>query len=614
MLYKTLIFFVGLSLSLCSKAITISEQQSNNLSSNPYWHKLLKYKPSGDGFYSEVTTDEFFLSRFGRENPKAELEANIALLSIPDHPKKCKFVERYHWLRTQLNLPKEKYNLANCSEFQEWARLDKIQSASLVYASGYLGNPASFFGHILLKLNYPTNLVGANSLLDTSINFGAAIPAEDNAFVYVFKGFFGGYFAGFKEDSFFRHHHSYAEQESRALWDYQLDLTQEQLHSLVRHSWELKQQKFDYYYLNDNCASRMAELIDVVANVELTEPAFPWVQPITIFQKAKNPQNKLIKSISKFPSHHDQFLNSYQELTSKEKTVVLELDKILDFKTSTYEALSNREKVNVINVLMNYFEYRYKLGDESVKQLKNIALRERFKLPVGTTSTSTKEVAPHLGHFPVLTQISASSSKQFGSSLKFRLRPTYYDLLSIDTGRLANSSLAMGDTLLELTEQGIRLKRFDFANILSLNPAQTDLESDSGLAWKIRFGLESGQSNCYNCLLGLAELGLGKSTLLNDILAYGMFEVRAQTRTTWINPISTYAKIGALFQPNNVWKSHIEVDHLLTGDANHSENYLSKWNISWNNRFGNSRDWDIRVNLKSNDVENTGEIGLSLYW
>jgi hypothetical protein len=614
MLYKTLIFFAGLCLSLCSKALTISEQQSNNLSSHPYWHKLLKYKPQGDNFYSEVTTDEFFLSSLGRGNPKAELEANIALLSVPNHPKKCKFVERYHWLTKQLNLPKEKFNLKNCSEFQEWARLDKIQSASLVYASGYLGNPASFFGHILLKLNYPTNVVGANSLLDTSINFGAAIPAEDNAFVYVFKGFFGGYFAGFKEDSFFRHHHSYAEQESRALWDYQLDLSQEQLHSLVRHSWELKQQKFDYYYLNDNCASRMAELIDVVADTELTEPAFPWVQPITIFQKAKNPQNELVKSISKFPSHHDKFLNSYQLLTSKEKSVVLELDKALDFKISTYQALNNKEKVNVVNVLMNYFEYRHKLGDESVKPLKNLALRERFKLPIGTTSGSSKEVAPHLGHFPVLTQLSASSSKQFGSSLKFRLRPTYYDLLSKDTGRLANSSLAMGDTQLEITERGVRLKRFDFANILSLNPAQTDLESDSGLAWKIRFGLESGQSECYDCLLGLAELGLGKSIFINNILTYGMLEVRAQTRSTWVNPVSTFAKIGALIQPSNVWKSHIEVDQLLTGDANHSKGYLPKWNLSWNNRFGNSRDWDIRINLTSNEIENTSEIGLSLYW
>jgi hypothetical protein len=172
----------------------------------------------------------------------------------------------------------------------------------------------------------------------------------------------------------------------------------------------------------------------------------------------------------------------------------------------------------------------------------------------------------------------------------------------------------MGDTQLEITERGVRLKRFDFANILSLNPAQTDLESDSGLAWKIRFGLESGQSECYDCLLGLAELGLGKSIFINNILTYGMLEVRAQTRSTWVNPVSTYAKIGALFQPSHVWKSHIEVDQLLTGDANHSKGYLPKWNLSWNNRFGNSRDWDIRINLTSNEIENTSEIGLSLYW
>ncbi|MDC2888426.1 hypothetical protein PN838_06220 [Psychrosphaera sp. G1-22] len=102
------------------------------------------------------------MSDNGKTDSSAELLANIKLLfSTPtdnNHPS-CRFPARFSWLSKQLNLNTTQYNLNHCEDFNQWAKLPSLKSASLVYASGYLGNPASFWALITkiqlsIKLNW----------------------------------------------------------------------------------------------------------------------------------------------------------------------------------------------------------------------------------------------------------------------------------------------------------------------------------------------------------------------------------------------------------------------------------------------------------------------------
>lgn len=601
-------------------------ETSLTLASHPFWLGLLRYKNNKGLMQSEVTSDPFFLSTKGKMDSHAELLANIQLLfSTPtsNHHPSCRFPARFSWLSQQLNLDNEKYNLNHCEDFNQWANFPNLKSASLVYASGYLGNPASFFGHLLLKFNYLSNSTGSNLLLDHSVNFGAAIPPEDGALTYVFKGFFGGYFAAFKEDSFFRHHKMYAEQESRDLWDYQLNLSSSQLQMLAMHIWELRRQKFDYYYLNDNCASRIAELISIITGKNLIDDEFYWAQPINVFKAITAPNYDLISSINKHQSKFSSFLSHYQHLTTSEKKAVVAVNnqwrsnsQINDHSetigSDIYESLSVAEKINVINTLMEFSSYQQRLGENEQAFSKKLK-KERFLLPIGGNFEPTEsQPPPHLGQHPSLTQISLSHSSSGQLATKFRIRATYYDLLSNDTGRLANSSLQMGDLEILASDEGVRLERFDITNILTLQPAQTELNETANLAWKIRLGFESNPQQCFQCLVATSELGLGKAYNLGGGTVYGMSELKLQTSTSYLQPLSASLTVGYLWDFSSYWKSHIEFNQPIVGLAENAP--TESFSLSWQNRFGLGIDYDLRLSFEHDPFEETVNLSFSYYW
>lgn len=84
-----------------------------------------------------------------------------------------------------------------------------------MFASGYLGNPASFFGHLMLHLERPAQGQGQGEtlsrLLDTSLNFGADVPSDEGLVAYMAKGLVGGYEAQYSRASFYRNTTLYSE-------------------------------------------------------------------------------------------------------------------------------------------------------------------------------------------------------------------------------------------------------------------------------------------------------------------------------------------------------------------------------------------------------------------
>jgi hypothetical protein len=143
-----------------------------NLANHPTWLKLLHYER--DANHSEVLTDNFFLSPNGRNDPNAELTATIKAYFDPwgentDEHARCRFPARYFWLSQQMPLPDYNLREAKCRHLEEWALFDNVQSVSLLLVSGYFGNPASTFGHGLLKLN-TDSIDDQSGLFDLTLN------------------------------------------------------------------------------------------------------------------------------------------------------------------------------------------------------------------------------------------------------------------------------------------------------------------------------------------------------------------------------------------------------------------------------------------------------------
>ena len=143
-------------------------------------------------FKSDVTSDEFFLSAEGKIDPQAELIKTLKALISPsgdDHNQhaRCKFIARFNWLRSKLNfseLPEHP-----CPLFERWANLSDATGISIVFVSAYLKNPASTFGHLLIKFNSSDRLFG-HSLLRPTLNYGAKIEVGENPLMYAFRDIF----------------------------------------------------------------------------------------------------------------------------------------------------------------------------------------------------------------------------------------------------------------------------------------------------------------------------------------------------------------------------------------------------------------------------------------
>lgn len=137
-----------------------------------------------------------------------------------------------------------------------WSRTGAVEGISVIFASGHLSNPASFYGHLLVKFNSPGERA-AEDLLETTLNYGAVIPPNEGAISYIINGLLGGYNSTFTHLEFFQHNHNYAETQLRDLWEYELDLTPSEVDLIVSHTWEVLGKDNKYYFV---CKTAHTEL------------------------------------------------------------------------------------------------------------------------------------------------------------------------------------------------------------------------------------------------------------------------------------------------------------------------------------------------------------------
>src|SRR5688572_1394842 len=148
---QQVLFFCGCLFSglACAAAQPlILQAKEKRLSEHPYWRALLHYK----GGSSEIVSPEFFLSPQGSADAAAELAATLAALievpgEKPDNHAQCRFPARYKWLRKSLDWGVLQPPPVACPQYAAYTMQHNVESLSLIYATGYFSNPASFYGH-----------------------------------------------------------------------------------------------------------------------------------------------------------------------------------------------------------------------------------------------------------------------------------------------------------------------------------------------------------------------------------------------------------------------------------------------------------------------------------
>jgi len=239
------------------------QEQADELASHSYWLQLNHYRSGITSTWkSEIDSPNFFLAPAGKRDPLAELQATLAAFGQIQSPNEltdkyrenvCRFPARFNWLKQKLaaNWPD-----VDCVEMQQWQAIIQPKGMTLVFPTAFMNNPSSMFGHTLLRID-AKDQTRNKELVAFAVNFAALPDGGDNAATFAFKGMTGQYPAAFSLMPYYRKVREYNDLESRDIWEYKLDFSEQEVNNILLHIWELKDTEFDYYFLDDKLLMSM---------------------------------------------------------------------------------------------------------------------------------------------------------------------------------------------------------------------------------------------------------------------------------------------------------------------------------------------------------------------
>lgn len=463
-----------------------------SLSNHEYWHSLLHYRTSITGTKSTIDDPKFFLAEDGKTNPLAELKATIDSFSSGDsqdteHPVN-RFPARLKWLLQQNPNFKDSFISQKSISFEKIWNDISPQSASVVFPTQYMNNPASLFGHTLINIEGKKN----NKLLAYSINY-SAITQEDNGIIFAFNGIFGFYKGLFSIGPYYQKVKEYSDLSMRDIWEYRLNFSDEELRNLMLHLWELQDIYSYYYFFDENCSYNLLFLLDVARpGSKMISKFGSWIIPVdTIKEMSKS---NFFESVDYRPSRSTKIKQIASTLPYKLHEQSLEAVQSDLYKSISDKAHTREDKIRLLDLSTEIIKMKHADGEipkkEYTKRFLGL-LRQRSKL--GKTSPDfypeLKPSQPENGHDSFRTTL-GGGSYDGATYLSLGLRPAYHDLMDPSQGYNLGSAIEFlsGEIYYFEDEQKLELHELDLLSINSFSPMDAFFQSKS---WKVSTGLKT---------------------------------------------------------------------------------------------------------------------------
>lgn len=529
----------------------IQQAQSKKLWENRAWQKLLFIpdKPLSFRKKSLITNQNYFFAEDGRTNPEHELLATLNAFFGPPvkltkenpYPPQCQYAARFYWLSKELNIDPAQVKIEPCPMLHKFLDGLDYSGVSLVFSNYFSDAPASLFGHTFLRLHRQFENHSESPLLDDIANFAANVPPQTNMLLYPIFGLTGGYKGIFTVMPYYTKLQEYNNHESRDLWEYELNLNQEELKMLELVLWEVGWSSIDYYYADDNCSYVMLSLLEAAApRLALSGKLLLYAVPadtIRVVYKVPN----LVKNVRYRPSVLSRYLARYSLLTDEQAdglTHLLVIDK--ERAKSPKEILKGfepKQQAQIIDTALEYIDYKEKLvgSNEPVQYAKLrtdlLVMRaesgQKFE-PLPDVQYSTP---PHTGHNSGLISFSMGSDLEgAGSFSEFRWRPVLHDLEASANGYSNALGISFLDTVFRYQWRERNFYVHDFRALeITKNPTKIPTESNSSLhlslGYEKQFAMQAnGGEGRY-----FAQLGKGlpfyffkQNVMLFDFLQFDM--------------------------------------------------------------------------------------------
>jgi hypothetical protein len=559
----------------------LAQAHEKGLANHPYWHRLLHDRRNLLGVYqSEIDDPSFFLSPRGRRDPSAELDATLdgffkgATGGADSQPAPCRYPARYSWLKDQLGIDPSRLPTVDCSRYEKWRSQIDPESAALVFASSYMNNPSSMYGHTLLLLHKKGH--PDQELLDYVVNFAADLEA-DNGFLYAMKGLLGGYHGRFSTFPYYMKVQEYNNLESRDLWEYDLHLSSASLERMVEHLWELGNVRIRYFFFNKNCSYYLMPLLEVAEPDRDFKSGFVFKTIPVDTVKVVLHQPGLVGKISRRPSHASKMFAERTRLTTSEVRLAAAL---ADHPETPVDIPADRAPL-ILDTAYDLFRYHYGFIREQpkavqAKEQKLLLLRNQAGMEKSPPASrgENSEGRPDLAH----------ASGRIGLSYGFTnhshfeelsLRPAIHDQDDPPAGYLPGSKLEMFDLRLRFDNDRKTgyVQDFSLADILSLTPWDSWIHPPS---WKVNTGWRTANelnrdpenSQYYGLNLG-SGYAANLSTLFpshpvdNRVMAYAMAEIDLGVGHSFDHSVRIGGGPcgGILVSPWDFWRTRFQVSY-----------------------------------------------------
>ena len=426
----------------------ITDAKLHELAKSRYWQVLLHVKNGR----SEIDDPSFFLTPPGHFSAETELKATIYQIREHNQTIACRYPARIYWLKKKLPelFIKEKYLCQNLEE-----RIDKehIRAVTLVFPTAYMNSPASMFGHTFLRLDKNPD----TPLISEAVNY-AAQTDETNGLVYTYRGLTGGYKGFYSVLPYYKKIKEYSAMEQRDMWEYTLNLSNEEIRRLLYHLYELQGVYGDYYFFTKNCSYNLLWLLESAKEDTFLPEQFGYkVIPVDTI-RLLHEKNLITKTFFR-PSKKREM----QLLVSRIEDRSLAKKFVKSYKLKLLENLNQQQKAKMVGVAVMLLKQRRsqkKINKKDyVKTLMKL-LRYRSKLPEKEKLTVRKPSDPLLGHRSARIAVWVSDHQKY----TFVVKPAMHDLYDISQGYLRGAYI----DFFKLSAERSRFQRFDFVSVTSL--------------------------------------------------------------------------------------------------------------------------------------------------
>ncbi len=472
------------------------------------------------------------LNHFHRVDPVTELKRNLELFrnsqadraqinddSQLEQKPECQMPARFIFFKK--NLPEaSSWLMPRCPKWQHFSQGLAAKSVTLVFSSYYLGNPTSAFGHTFLRLNRDDVGHEHQSLLDSGVGF-ALSATKQNSISYLLGGMLGWNLGEFSVVPYYLKVLEYNNFESRDLWEYDLNLTPEEIELLVAHLWELGHAQIHYSYLNHNCSSLVLAALEAAApRLNLLGRLPFWVLPAESV-KVLYQEPGLVGGFHYRASKRSQSEFALGGLSPGDRKEVTEI-----LETNAAPIVHGDDPARELDTVIDFIDYRYfkelLKGDVDVQRRKQAALVARSQLPAEAgfdqqASIPAQEI-PQTSHAPSRLQVGQLISRLGERSLLIGQRFALHDQLDPQQGYPESSEIGFFDfgirvlkqpSVIEDNQGTIRVDHLYALNLKSY-PDLTRLIPTS--SWNFRLGAErTWDESCLNCVAGVIGAASGAS-------------------------------------------------------------------------------------------------------